>query len=194
MHAAPNSQIVGDMEHLWKNNIITGKLGPGIANQIGKVKPVVNGATEFAAQAHSKIHSLARRAGDAAASGLVQLADPATAAMNYGKRLLAANEISHIGPVKRTQDFLNKHLVTDRIGALNDMGVAGKKIPFRGTKKFLDEYVANPLISGAKIFAYDAGAIAHKHGLTPEIGGAIKGFFASRMPKTMAPPITKITP
>lgn len=154
--ARKNPEIMDDLEKLWKNNELTGKLFSGVGKQVEN--------TEITGKSLPGIaHKAIRNAGNIAGNTAVALTDPITGMVNGTKIISSSKAMQKTPQTARLQNYANRKLVTERSDQLLRKGLAGEEIPFRQAKQLADNVLINPLTSNVKNLYYDFGRLGNKH-------------------------------
>jgi len=152
-----NGELVKDLEHVYKSLDFTGKAMAGagrhIRNNIGKASD-----NNVPTRVLDRMHMTA----DTVGTGALGYLDPLTGAANLAKKVMASPRYN-TGLLKRFRDWSNRKFVTRPVENKFRAGLEGKIPMFQKTRKFIDSYAMNPLVSDSKEFAYQTGRVFNKH-------------------------------
>jgi len=161
--AEGNGELVKDLEQVYKGIDFTGKTlsgaGKFIRSNIGKPS-----GNNVPTRVLDRMHLTA----DVVGSGALSLVDPLTGIVNVGKKVMASKR-HNTGVLKKFRDWADHKFVTKPLEAKFRKGLEGNDLRFPKTRKFIGDYVVNPLVSDMEQFGYDTGRVLHKHRLVEKI-------------------------
>jgi hypothetical protein len=178
---------VKELERVWKENPLSGKLLSGIGD---KLETVLSNNSKV------PIDDIMRRGKiEGTTLGAIAAIDPATALMNITKEVMDSKRLGnmgvkfttkhrvrkrpgslpetkirehHIKPIGYVQDKVRKHFVTDPVRKSFNMGLQGKKENYTGFKNKLTEYGMNPVIHHGRKLSQGIGYAASRANISPD--------------------------
>jgi len=152
------SGIIKDLVHVKDSYGITKNVIPATINRANEI--LLNRANISKLKPGSKI-------GPKIVSGLSIAAtatfDPISAGWSGFKRFIGSSAFGKTKFVGGIQKKLQNVFVTNRSKRLFNLGNSGREIPFKKTKRALDNYLLNPITSDIKNMSYDLGKLNFKY-------------------------------
>jgi len=148
---------IKDLEGVWKENPLTGRLLKGVGDEMGSLKDVTPS---------TKLQRAARGATTTGVTGGIAYADPTTAMVNVTKRSLASPLVKKAPLVGKAQDEVNKRMVTNPMKKSFSRGLEGQKEAPAGWSSSARDYLFNPVLNQMRNLSQGVGRVAHGAGIT----------------------------